>query len=98
MDIRNPVSGRLKAYIANAFSTSDAPFVQSELEELEVPFDKGRVSERLLAAIVLTADGRRDKFEQATRLAKDDWRDVLASAGLVNADWPDRLDQRLGAQ
>jgi hypothetical protein len=53
-------------------------------------------SERVRAAIVLLADGDAGRLRQEIDLALEDWRDVLAAAGLADEDWPARLDQELG--
>jgi hypothetical protein len=53
-------------------------------------------TERVQAAIVLTAGGRLADLHDAMALAQIDWRDVLMNAGLANEDWPTRLDEHLG--
>ncbi len=53
-------------------------------------------TERVQAAIVLTAAGRLADLHDAIALAQIDWRDVLMNAGLANEDWPTRLDDHLG--
>jgi hypothetical protein len=53
-------------------------------------------SERVQAAVVLLADGDFRRLRQALDRAATDWRDVLAAAGLADADWPRRLDAELG--
>jgi hypothetical protein len=53
-------------------------------------------TERVQAAIVLTAAGRIADLRDAIALAQIDWRDVLMNAGLANEDWPTRLEAHLG--
>jgi hypothetical protein len=53
-------------------------------------------SERVQAAVVLLADGDFPRLRQALDRAAIDWRDVLAAAGLADADWARRLDAELG--
>ena len=53
-------------------------------------------SERIQAAIVLSAAGDLARFDDSAALARIDWRDVLVRGGLADDDWPTRLDQELG--
>ncbi|RII14811.1 hypothetical protein DSC45_20870 [Streptomyces sp. YIM 130001] len=53
-------------------------------------------SERVQAAVVLSARGSVRGFVQAVQLAREDWRDLLVAARLADRDWPDRLDSELG--
>lgn len=53
-------------------------------------------TERVQAAIVLTAAGRITELRDAIALAQIDWRDVLVNAGLANWDWSTRLESHLG--
>jgi hypothetical protein len=68
----------------------------------EVESALGRVAsgnqdrERILAAVVVMAQGDRRKLDSEIKLSNEDWRDVLMGTGLENADWPDRLDHLLG--
>lgn len=55
-------------------------------------------SERVQAAIVLSAAGDLERLRYTVRLAIADWRDVLVSAGLADDDWRERLDAELGSQ
>jgi hypothetical protein len=52
--------------------------------------------ERVLAAVVLGAGADEDVLLRLIELSRVDWRDVLVSGGLANADWPERLNQSLG--
>jgi hypothetical protein len=51
--------------------------------------------ERLVAAVVLLADGDAPGIERAINLAERDWRDLLVAAGLADADWEKELTRRL---
>ncbi|HXW44288.1 MAG TPA: hypothetical protein VEL03_05855 [Streptosporangiaceae bacterium] len=55
-------------------------------------------SERIQAAVVFCARGQLDRLRDACQLAKLDWRDVLAGAGLADEDWQSRLDTELGPE
>jgi hypothetical protein len=52
--------------------------------------------ERILAAVVLLANGDLQGIDSAVALARTDWRDLLVAAKLEHADWPSRLDAELG--
>jgi hypothetical protein len=52
--------------------------------------------ERVLAAVVFGAGADEDVLLRLIELSRVDWRDVLVSGGLANADWPGRLDRSLG--
>jgi hypothetical protein len=52
--------------------------------------------ERVLAAVVLGAGDDVARLGRLVALSRVDWRDVLVSGGLANADWPARLDALLG--
>ena len=53
-------------------------------------------SERLMAAVVLFARGDLDRARRRVQVGDKDWRDLLCSAGLENADYPRILDEELG--
>ncbi|MFC0682871.1 hypothetical protein ACFFGH_33990 [Lysobacter korlensis] len=48
--------------------------------------------------ILLLAGGVPMQLESALALAKRDWRDLLAAAGLANADWPVVLQRALAPE
>lgn len=52
-------------------------------------------SERLLAAVVLLADGEAERVVVGIRIADRDWRDLLVAADLAGADWERELGRRL---
>jgi hypothetical protein len=54
--------------------------------------------ERVMAAVVKLAAGRLDQLDQALRLARLDWRDLLVAADLAHEGWAARLSAWLGAQ
>ncbi len=93
---RNRISKRLISRITADFGDASATSVLDALGALELPFDGGEVSERILGAIVLQSGGDLAQFDEAVGLAKADWRDLLVAADLANEDWPMKLDQRLG--
>ncbi|MFI0979710.1 hypothetical protein ACH4SP_22255 [Streptomyces sp. NPDC021093] len=96
-----PLSGRLERRIRHDFpDPGSALEILRMLEELPdaAGYDaKHFGSERVQAAIVLLARGEAQKFHEAVRLAKTDWRDLLVAADLAHANWPDRLDTELGS-
>ncbi|MBB5872623.1 hypothetical protein F4553_006057 [Allocatelliglobosispora scoriae] len=51
--------------------------------------------ERILGAVIILADGRLDRLEEALALAKLDWRDLLVAADMAEATWPGRLGEWL---
>jgi hypothetical protein len=55
-------------------------------------------SERVQAAIVLSAKGDLRKLRDSIALARSDWRDVLVRGDLADEDWTERLDSSLGPQ
>lgn len=52
--------------------------------------------ERVLAAIVISAQGNLYWLRAAVELSRVDWRDVLMNGGLGHVGWPARLDRELG--
>ena len=90
------MSGRLADRVRRDFGPDEAAEVLAALEQVEFPLGDLQDKERLLAAVVLLADGRREVFERAVALGRRDWRDLLVAAGLAHGDWPRRLDRELG--
>ena len=88
---------RLEARIRSDFAADEAELVVDELDGLELPLIDGPAPERVQAAIVVLAGGDLARFDEAVRIARVDWRDVLVASGLGNLDWPARLDLALGA-
>ncbi len=78
------------------FEASEAELVLAVLGEWRISYVEEPPSERLIAAVVLAADGCLDGVDDAFRTAEQDWRDLLVGAGLANGDWPAVLDARLG--
>lgn len=87
---------RLRARILADFGTA-APDVVALLRKHAPPLGDNQDRERLLAAVVLLAQGSRTKFDEALAISGRDWRDTLVAAGLGNFDWPYRLTDALGA-
>ena len=87
---------RIASYVRQHFDEADAPLVLDALEDWRIPYEDDPPSERLTAAVVLAAGGTLGGVDAAVRLAERDWRDLLVSAGLEHADWPQLLDRRLG--
>jgi hypothetical protein len=91
------VTARLESRIRSDFAADDAELVVDELDALALPLIDGPAPGRIQAAIVVLAGGDLAKFDEAVRIARVDWRDVLVASGLGNVDWPARLDLELGA-
>lgn len=93
-------SARLERRVRRDFpDPGSAPEILRILGELPdtAGYDPDRFcSERILAAVVLLAEGSIHRFREAVDLATTDWRDLLVEAGLAHADWPARLDDELG--
>ena len=53
--------------------------------------------ERVIAAVVLGAEGDLGTLRQLIDLSRIDWRDVLVNGGLANTDWPTVMNERVGA-
>jgi hypothetical protein len=87
-----PVSERLKRRVAIEFPE---PGSADEVVRL---LANAADSERVQAAIVLAAQGDIRKIQWGIKEASIDWRDVLVSGGLANADWAKILDRQLGPE
>ncbi|KQY22384.1 hypothetical protein ASD16_17435 [Cellulomonas sp. Root485] len=87
------VSRRVAEAVARDFG-AHAPDVVRRLEKLSLHGNPEH--ERVHAAIVFSSMGDLCELDKAAALAALDWRDVLVHAGLADADWPNRLDAKLG--
>jgi hypothetical protein len=87
---------RLERYVRRVFPEWAVPIVLEDLAAWRIPYEDEPPSERLLAAVVLLADGDADGLRAGFALGEVDWRDLLVAAGLAHGDWPDELDRRLG--
>lgn len=94
------ITQRLEARVRRDFGPSEADTVLAMLAELglDLPdFQKNPEGmERVLAAVVLVADGNSQQFLSAAELALADGRDVLMEAGLAHENWQNRLVDVLG--
>jgi O-acetyl-ADP-ribose deacetylase (regulator of RNase III) len=81
------VSDRLRIRVERDFGAS-ADHVCDRLASVNV-------SERIQAAVVLSARGDPARLDHFLREAIVDWRDVLVGAGLADEDWPERLAAEL---
>jgi hypothetical protein len=81
--------------IAHDFRGRRASQVMELLSSLDLGGSSPEGDERICGAILLVADGDVDRLVSAVALAEVDWRDMLVSAGLENADWRKRLDDAL---
>ena len=87
------VTDRLSARISRDFGA----MAQQVIDDLRGAEPGVLDSERVVAAIILIAEGDRERLQRAIALSRIDWRDVLMGGGLGNEDWPEKLDQALGA-
>jgi hypothetical protein len=89
---------RIERYVRRTFDDSEAELVLSVLGDWKVSYLPEPPSERLVAAVVLVADGRLEGVDEAIGLAEQDWRDLLVAAELAHGDWDMALDMRLGTE
>jgi hypothetical protein len=79
--------------IRERFEASDAERVIAELESIDVKLlpPRGPWRDRIYLAILVMANGDSGRIVQAVRMAREDWRDLLASTGLEHENWPEVL-------
>jgi hypothetical protein len=51
--------------------------------------------ERIQLAALLIAQGNLPKLDDAIRLGRSDWRDLLVAGGLAHEGWHDRMEAEL---
>ncbi len=90
------LTARLHKRIEHDFPPGPAEYVLGYLEGLSDSEYGGQSRERIQAALVFAACGRRDRFESMVHLLRVDWRDVLMAGGLGQDDWRAVLDEELG--
>jgi hypothetical protein len=90
------VTARIERGVRLRFDDADAPAVLSALRAWRISYETEPPSERLIAAALFVADGRREGLRESFRLAERDWRDLLVAAGLEHGNWRKVLDRRLG--
>ncbi|MFG2816425.1 hypothetical protein [Streptomyces sp. NPDC048410] len=92
------VSVRLVRRVRRDFPDGDvAREVVGALRGLAVGLEvSGQGSERLMAAVLLLAQGDVAGVRSAVLLGRTDWRDLLVAGGLAREDWPEVLDAELG--
>lgn len=86
---------RLRRHIELSFPPGQAEAVVEQLNSWSIPYERENPSERLLAAVVLLADGDPKRLAVGIRIADHDWRDLLIAAELAHTDWEQQLEQRL---
>ena len=96
LTVAGVVTRRVERYVRECFAASEAELVLAALRDWRISYEEEPPSERLIAAVVLAADGRLDGVDDAFRTAEQDWRDLLVGAGLANGVWSTVLDARLG--
>ena len=90
------VTPRVERYVRERFGADEADLVISALREWRIPYEAEPPGERLVAAVVLVADGRLEGVDEGIEIAERDWRDLLVAAGLQHEDWRRVLRSRLG--
>ena len=90
------MSQRLRRRVERDFGAASETVLR-RLAALDLPLAEGQSRERIQAAVIAGAGGDMSTFATFVEVAEYDWRDVLAAAGLADADWPARLDEALGA-
>lgn len=75
----------------------DFPNRQEDVAKiLERSISGNQDRERLVAAIILSANGDMRRLHRVVELSRLDWRDALVAGGLANEDWAQRLDAEFG--
>jgi hypothetical protein len=90
------ITSRIERHVREQFGATEAGPALDALRRWRISYMDEPPSVRLIAAAVFMADGRREGLDAAFRLGEQDWRDLLVSGGVANADWPGVLDARLG--
>jgi hypothetical protein len=91
--VSNNISPRLEAYPPQAAEKVIA-FLRTVLDDHAT---SRQDPERLQAAAFILLEGDVNRIPRVKMIFARDWRDSLVWAGLGQPDWPDRLNQMLGA-
>lgn len=91
------VSPRLTRWVEENFGPGTSEPVLEALRALPESSVGGQDVERVQASLVLGTGGDWSAFRRRLALVAVDWRDALVGAGLGHEDWPERLDEVLGA-
>ena len=86
---------RLERYVRAQFDPAETDAVLAALREWRIPYEDEPPDERLIAAVVFLAEGRRGGLAMGFDLAATDWRDLLMAAGLGGGNWRSVLAARL---
>jgi hypothetical protein len=83
--------------IRERFGAQDVERVIAALRSIDVELlpPRGPWRDRIYLATLVMAGGDWGRFDQAVRMARIDWRDLLLSTGLEHESWPEDL-RRLG--
>ena len=91
------ISPFVRSYAATLFAARSSEVVE-QLAALNQPPPEpnwAATRERVQMAVLLLSAGGFDRLEKALKVAATDWRDVLVSAGLADADWQAVLARKL---
>jgi len=83
-------------HIRTAFAPDAAERVLARLARWRISYEPEPPDERLVAAVVLYADGDERELHHAIEQAERDWRDLLVAAGLASSGWRRKLRRRMG--
>jgi hypothetical protein len=86
---------RITRHVQVSFPRDTVEGILHRLDTWRLSYRTRERRERLVAAVVLLADGDAPGIERAINLAERDWRDLLVAAGLAQADWETELTRRL---
>jgi len=84
------VSDRLAAYVRRTFADQDANTLLDALDQFDATIFGLQDPERCALAIVLLVQ-QGITPQDAFRLARTDWRDLLMAAELAYGNWPTRV-------
>lgn len=85
-----PVSDRLAAYVRHMFADQEANTLLDALDQFDPAVFGLQDPERCALAMVLLVQHGITP-QDAFRLARTDWRDLLMAAELAHGDWPARV-------
>jgi hypothetical protein len=92
------ISPRLEARVRRDFADPAADEVMAFLQTVPDILIRSRQDpERLQAAAFILLEGDLQRIPKVREILMRDWRDLLVWAKLGHGDWPDRLNEMLGA-
>ena len=89
------VTPRIERYVRATFPEEQVATVLELLHEWRISYESEPPHERLIAAVVLLAEGRADGLAVGVDIASLDWRDLLMAAGMEHDNWGTRFNEAL---